>query len=101
MWDSIWINAHLATLRLGKYGGIRRAALAADHGRIACVGARAKRIAWTGTAIAAGVSLAIGLAAAALGAPLAAIFAVIAFAMLVYGLFTGLAVLRSKWPTER
>jgi len=42
-----------------------------------------------------------GLVAVALGAPLAAIFAVIAFAMLVYGLFTGLAVLRSKWPTEK
>jgi MATE family, multidrug efflux pump len=136
-------------------------------------GARAKRIAWAGTAIAAGVSLAIGLfvaifpaawvglfssdasvleagssylrivgpfypflatgvalyfasqgagrmampvvagtlrlvlalggglVAVALGAPLAVIFAVIAFAMLVYGLFTGLAVFRSKWPTER
>lgn len=135
-------------------------------------GARAKRIAWAGTAIAAGVSLAIGgfvalfpavwvglfsgdasvlaagsaylrivgpfypflatgvalyfasqgagrmampviagtlrlalallggLAAVTLGAPLEAIFAVIAFAMLVYGLFTGLAVWRSKWPTE-
>ena len=35
MWDSIWINAHLATLRLGKYGAIRRAALAVDQGRIA------------------------------------------------------------------
>ena len=41
MWDSIWINAHLATLREGKYGIIRRAALAADQGRIAWVGARA------------------------------------------------------------
>ena len=41
MWDSIWINAHLATLRDGKYGVIRRAALAADQGRIAWVGARA------------------------------------------------------------
>ena len=40
MWDSIWINAHLATLRLGKYGAIRRAALAVDQGRIAWVGAR-------------------------------------------------------------
>jgi len=42
MWDSIWINAHLATLRDGKYGVIRRAALAADQGRIAWVGARAE-----------------------------------------------------------
>ncbi len=47
------------------------------------------------------LALAGGLAAVALGAPIAAIFAVIAFAMLVYGLFTGLAVFRSKWPTER
>ncbi len=41
MWDSIWINAHLATLRAGKYGVIRRGALAAAEGRIAWVGARA------------------------------------------------------------
>jgi len=41
MWDSIWLNAHLATLRGGKYGIIRRGALAADQGRIAWVGARA------------------------------------------------------------
>lgn len=41
MWDSIWINAHLATLREGKYGIIRRAALAVEEGRIAWVGARA------------------------------------------------------------
>jgi len=41
MWDSIWINAHLATLRLGKYGIVRRAALAVDDGRITWVGARA------------------------------------------------------------
>ena len=47
------------------------------------------------------LALAGGLVAVALGAPLAAIFAVIAFAMLVYGLFTGLAVFRSKWPTEK
>jgi len=47
------------------------------------------------------LALAGGLAAVALGAPLAVIFAVIAFAMLVYGLFTGLGVFRSKWPTER
>lgn len=40
MWDSIWINAHLATLRAGKYGSIRRGALALDQGRIAWVGAR-------------------------------------------------------------
>ena len=46
------------------------------------------------------LALAGGLTAVALGAPLAVIFAVIAFAMLVYGLFTGLAVFRSKWPTE-
>ena len=41
MWDSIWINAHLATLREGKYGIIRRAALAVEEGKIAWVGARA------------------------------------------------------------
>ena len=41
MWDSIWLNAHLATLREGKYGSIRRGALAVDQGRIAWVGARA------------------------------------------------------------
>ena len=41
MWDSIWVNAHLATLRDGKYGVIRRAALAVAQGRIAWVGARA------------------------------------------------------------
>jgi imidazolonepropionase len=41
MWDSIWINAHLATLREGKYGIIRRGALAVEEGRIAWVGARA------------------------------------------------------------
>ena len=41
MWDSIWINAHLATLCDGKYGIVRRAALAAEQGRIAWVGARA------------------------------------------------------------
>ena len=42
MWDSIWLNAHLATLREGKYGSIRRGALALDQGRIAWVGARAE-----------------------------------------------------------
>ena len=47
------------------------------------------------------LALAGGLAAVALGAPIAVIFAVIAFAMLVYGLFTGLAVFYSKWPTEK
>jgi len=41
MWDSIWINAHLATLCAGKYGILRRAALAVEKGRIAWVGARA------------------------------------------------------------
>jgi imidazolonepropionase len=41
MWDSIWINAHLATLREGKYGIIRRGALAVKEGRIAWVDARA------------------------------------------------------------
>ena len=41
MWDSIWINVHLATLRDGNYGIIGRAALAAEQGRITWVGARA------------------------------------------------------------
>ena len=41
MWDSIWINAHLATLREGRYGSIRRGALGVEQGRIAWVGARA------------------------------------------------------------
>ena len=41
MWDSIWTNAHLATMRDGKYGSVRRAALAVHQGRIAWVGARA------------------------------------------------------------
>lgn len=40
MWDSIWLNAHLATMRAGKYSSIKRGALAAHHGRIAWVGAR-------------------------------------------------------------
>ncbi|MBE0620337.1 MAG: imidazolonepropionase [Burkholderiales bacterium] len=40
MWDSIWVNAHLATLRAGRYGVIRRGALAVTEGRIAWVGAR-------------------------------------------------------------
>lgn len=42
MWDSIWLNAHLATLRAGKYGSIRRGAIAVEQGRIAWVGARAE-----------------------------------------------------------
>jgi hypothetical protein len=33
MWDSVRINAHVATLREGKYSITRRSALAADHGR--------------------------------------------------------------------
>src|SRR5512133_2093712 len=41
MWDSIWVNAHLATMREGRYGAVRRAALAVHQGRIAWVGARA------------------------------------------------------------
>jgi len=41
MWDSIWVNAHLATMRSGKYGVVRRAALAVENGRIAWAGARA------------------------------------------------------------
>ncbi len=41
MWDSIWVNVHLATMREGSYGVVRRAALAVHQGRIAWVGARA------------------------------------------------------------
>ncbi|MBK5104477.1 MAG: hypothetical protein JJE42_09535, partial [Burkholderiales bacterium] len=40
MWDSIWINAHLATLREGKYNAVRRGALAVAQGKIAWIGAR-------------------------------------------------------------
>jgi len=47
-----------------------------------------------------GLALAGGLGAVALGAPLTAVFGAIAFAMLVYGLFTGLAVFYSRWPAE-
>jgi len=42
MWDSIWINAHLATLRAGKYNAVLRGALAVAQGRIAWIGARAE-----------------------------------------------------------
>ena len=41
MWDSIWINAHLATMRMGRYGIVRRAALGVEKGKLAWVGARA------------------------------------------------------------
>jgi imidazolonepropionase len=41
MWDTISINAHLATMRAGQYNPVRRAALAVSQGRIAWVGALA------------------------------------------------------------
>jgi imidazolonepropionase len=41
MWDSIWVNAHLATLAGGRYGAIRDGAIACVDGRIAWIGARA------------------------------------------------------------
>ena len=41
MWDSIWVNAHLATLREGRYGVVRRAALGGQLARLAGAGAPA------------------------------------------------------------
>ncbi len=41
MFDSIWINANFATMRGGRYGAIRKGALAAMDGKIAWIGARA------------------------------------------------------------
>ncbi|MBL8551571.1 MAG: imidazolonepropionase [Hyphomonadaceae bacterium] len=41
MWDSLWIEAHLATMKAGAYGAIRDGALGVKDGRIAWVGARA------------------------------------------------------------
>ena len=41
MWDSIWINARLATMVGARYGAIPDGAIAAKDGRIAWVGARA------------------------------------------------------------
>ncbi len=71
-------------------------------GGVASAIARALGAGRTREARALGVhALLIGVAMGFAFTLLAAIFAVIAFAMLVYGLFTGLAVLRSKWPTER
>ena len=40
MWDAIWINARLATLRGGRYAAVERGAIAAKAGRIAWVGPR-------------------------------------------------------------
>lgn len=40
MWDSIWVNAHLATLAGGRYGVVRDGAIACADGRIAWVGER-------------------------------------------------------------
>ena len=39
-WDSLWVNAHLATMEGEGYGVIRDGALAVRHGRIAWVGPR-------------------------------------------------------------
>ncbi len=41
MWDTLWINARLVTMRDGRYNGIERGAIAAAAGRIAWVGAQA------------------------------------------------------------
>jgi imidazolonepropionase len=41
MWDSLWINARLVTMRDGRYNSIERGAIAAQAGRIAWVGAQA------------------------------------------------------------
>jgi imidazolonepropionase len=42
MWDSIWLNAHLATMRAGAgYGEVRDGAIAIEGDRIAWVGERA------------------------------------------------------------
>jgi imidazolonepropionase len=41
MWDSLWIEANLATMRAGAYGAIRSGALGVKDGRIVWVGARA------------------------------------------------------------
>ena len=42
MWDTLWINAHLATMRGGKYAAIGKGAIAATDGHIAWVGEAAK-----------------------------------------------------------
>ena len=39
-WDSLWVNAHLATMEGEGYGAVRDGALAVRHGRIAWVGPR-------------------------------------------------------------
>ena len=39
-WDSLWVNAHLATMEGEGYGAVRDGALAIRHGRIAWVGPR-------------------------------------------------------------
>ena len=42
MWDTLWIDAHLATMAgSAPYGAIRDGAIAAKDGRIVWVGARA------------------------------------------------------------
>lgn len=40
MWDSLWINARLATMRGGRYSIMTRSAVAAKDGRIAWLGPR-------------------------------------------------------------
>ncbi|MCX7892652.1 MAG: imidazolonepropionase [Burkholderiales bacterium] len=41
MWDALWTNARLATMRGGRYGVVERGAIAASGGRIAWVGGAA------------------------------------------------------------
>ena len=40
MWDAIWINARIATMRDGRYNLVERGAIAVEAGRIAWLGAR-------------------------------------------------------------
>ncbi len=42
MWDALWINARLVTMRAGRYNSIDRGAIAAEAGRIAWLGARSE-----------------------------------------------------------
>ncbi|MCX7153203.1 MAG: imidazolonepropionase, partial [Proteobacteria bacterium] len=42
MWDTLWVNARLITMREGRYNAIERGAIAAEAGRIAWLGARAE-----------------------------------------------------------
>jgi imidazolonepropionase len=41
MWDAVWINARLATMRGGRYSVVERAVIASKDGRIAWIGPQA------------------------------------------------------------